>query len=202
MDRKRSVCLVSCCPTWGRSSSSILFPGLLASGSLCLSALTFQNGIRNVLYSRNWFALCDECAYLSKRSGWRSISYRRSESWFSRGGRLRFRGSMGLRLEPGLIGLKVHGSLELPGTIYKSEFEGGRRENVSPCVIVTTSSNSQMCRLLGSLCRPQDRGQSSLKVIVVIPLIIVQLLEYSGTITRRLYFCHGVLFCPCERGTG
>jgi hypothetical protein len=38
---------------------------------------------------------------------------------------LRFRGSMILRLEPGLIGLKVHGSLKLPDTIYKSEFKGG-----------------------------------------------------------------------------
>jgi hypothetical protein len=87
--------------------------------------LTFQNGVRNILYTRDWFAFCDECAYLSKRGGWRSISYRRRESWFSRGGRLRFRGSMILRLEPGLIGLKVHGSLKLPDTIYKSEFKGG-----------------------------------------------------------------------------
>jgi hypothetical protein len=145
-----------CCPAWSWCCSGILFPRLLASRSLCLSPLTFQNGVRDILYTRYWFTLCDESTYLCKRSRWRSITYRGRMSQISRCCRLRLRGSMILGLEPGLIGLEVDGCLKLSDTGYKSKFEGKRCQKMSPCVIVATSAYGQVCGLLGSLCRPQD----------------------------------------------
>jgi len=79
-----------------------------------------------------------------------------------------------VRLDPDLIGLEVDRCLELPGTGYKNEFRGRpRRQIVSPCVIVASSSYGQMCGLFGRGCRPQDRSESSLEFIVVIPIVVV-----------------------------
>lgn len=173
MHYRISTCLIPCCPAWSWCRSGILFPRLFASRGLCLCPLAFKNSIGNVLYTRYWVTLCNECTYLSKRGWWRSISYRGRVSWISRGHGMRFGCSMMLRLDPTLVGLEVDRCLELPGTEYQNKSERKRVRKVSPCVIITTSSNGQMCGLLGSSCRPQNRGESSLKFIVATPVIVV-----------------------------
>ena len=103
-----------------------------------MGSLAFQNGIRDVLYTRYWFTLCDECTYLGKGSWRRSITHRRWMSLFSRQCRLRLNGSTVLRLEPVLISFETDGHSKLPTTRNENEFE---IVDMSRCVTLCSSNN-------------------------------------------------------------
>lgn len=105
-----------------------------------MGSLAFQNGIRDVLYTRYRFALCNQRTYLSKRGWRRSIPHRRWMGRFSGQCRLRLCSNLILRLEPVLIGFEVDGCFEFSTSKYENEIEtANTAEHVTLC-----SSNNEL----------------------------------------------------------